>query len=34
VRGVETTPMEEERPMREKKKVRFYIAIEVVEDKV
>jgi hypothetical protein len=30
---METTPQEGERPMREKKKVRFYMTIEEVEDK-
>jgi hypothetical protein len=32
LRGVKTTPREGERPMEEKKKVRFHMTIEEVED--
>jgi hypothetical protein len=31
-RGVETTPIEGERPIKEKKKVRFHMIMEEVED--
>jgi hypothetical protein len=32
LRGVKTTPREGERPMGEKKKVRFHMTMEEVED--
>jgi len=32
LRGVETTPIEGERPMGEKKEVRFHMTMEEVED--